>query len=98
MTVTITWIRYDWKETLTLEKISDALKPHGLTVKQFINGYEFEFVIASKDETDDKIIDTIIDDFDNEEENIREILKSMLVARKGMDKFLPIDLYPTDED
>ena len=74
----ITWLRYDWKEQPTLETISKALEPHGLIVKEFDNGDEYEFAICTPDATDEQIIDTIIGDFDSDEDDLRASLLDML--------------------
>ena len=74
----ITWIRFDWKEQPTFEAINKALAPHGLIVKNFENGDEYEFAICTHETTNDQIIDSIIDNFDDGDETPEELRKSLL--------------------
>lgn len=79
----ITWLRYDWKEQPTLEEINKALAPHGLVVKRFKNGDEYEFAICTPETTNDQIIDTIIENFEGGDETPEELRKSLLSYLNG---------------
>ncbi len=76
----ITWIRFDWKAQPTAEDVAKALAPHGLIVKDFCNGDEYEFAICTPETTNEKIVESIIDNFDSDEtqEELKESLMSLI--------------------
>jgi hypothetical protein len=80
----ITWIRFDWKEQPTFQDISEALAPHGLTVKSFENGDEYEYAIVTPETTNSQIIDSIIDNFDDADKTREELHKELLTFIKEL--------------